>query len=65
MCELVPLTALIAEKTCARLDRALFILEDADDSPGELCLFEVATALYEAEQLIRRLVRIVPMSDQD
>ncbi len=65
MSELIPLTAMIAEKTCARLDRALFILEDADDNPGEHCLVEVAAALHEAEQLIRRLVRITPISDQD
>jgi hypothetical protein len=64
MTELIPLTALIAEKTCARLDRALFILEDEDESIGEHGLFEVAAAIFEAEQLIRRLVRITPI-DQD
>jgi hypothetical protein len=64
MCELIPLTALIAEKTCDRLDRALFILEDAGENPGEHCFVEVAAALYEAQQLIQRLVRITPLSDQ-
>ena len=34
MSELIPLTAMIAENTCARLDRALFILEDGDDAPA-------------------------------
>ena len=45
MTELIPLTALIAEKTCARLDRALFILEDEDECIGEHGLFEVAAAI--------------------
>lgn len=51
----IPITAVIAKKVCARIERALYIVESLDESAVEQDLTEVAFALYEAQQTIRRL----------
>jgi hypothetical protein len=51
----IPIAAVIAKKVCARIERALCIVESLDDSVMEQDLTEVAFTLYQAQQTIRRL----------
>jgi hypothetical protein len=55
MVDPIPISTVIAKKVCARLDRALHILESMDESVAGPDLVEVASAIYESQQTIRRL----------
>jgi hypothetical protein len=55
MSDPIPIANVIAKRVCARLDRALHILESIDESVSEPDLIEVASAIYESQQTIRRL----------
>jgi hypothetical protein len=55
MSDPILIASAIAEKICARLERALDILESVDESVIEHDLTEVASAVYEAQNAIRRL----------
>ena len=57
MSDLIPITVVIAEKVCDRLDRALCILESVHESELEHDLIEVASAIFEAQQTLLRLAR--------
>ncbi|WP_294536459.1 hypothetical protein [uncultured Rhodoblastus sp.] len=57
MSEPIPIATVMARKICARLERALSILESVDEGVIEFDLVEVASAVFEAQQTILRLTR--------
>lgn len=51
----IPIMSLYAARACARLETALDLLENIDDTAVTANLIEVAAAIYEASLVLRRI----------